>query len=194
MNPIYTIGYGGRSMDEFIGLLTRYEIAYLIDVRSIPASKMYPEFSQHALDARLAQQSITYVFMGDLLGGRPADPDCYTPAQKVDYERVKTKAFFQQGITRLLRAAEGGHRVALMCSELRPQECHRAKLIGPVLDAQGVEILHIDEDGATQTQAQVIELVLDKRLRGGQLSLFEDDRAPRLTSRKSYTPDDPHDD
>ena len=75
--PIYTIGYGNRSIAELIEVLHQHAIAYLIDVRSAPYSRYKPEFSKALLANELEQHSIRYVFMGDALGGRPDDETCY---------------------------------------------------------------------------------------------------------------------
>ncbi len=177
MNAVYTIGYGARSPEEFIDALKTHRIAYVIDVRSAPYSRFKPEFSKHALEGVLAAAGIRYVYMGDLLGGRPDDPDCYING-KVAYERVKEKAFYRKGIERVKKAFEQGLRVALMCSEGKPENCHRSKLIGETLTEMGVPVLHIDEAGVLQSQEDVI-----RRLTGGQLSLFDD---YAFTSRKRY--------
>jgi hypothetical protein len=84
--PIYTIGYGNRSLDSFIATLQQYQIAYLVDVRTAPYSRFKPEYSKEALAAALQAKGIRYLFLGDKLGGRPPDPTCYTDG-KVDYER-----------------------------------------------------------------------------------------------------------
>ena len=70
VTPIFTIGYGDRSIDEFIDVLRQHNLDYLIDVRSAPYSRFKPEFSKDALERALRQQGIRYVFMGDTLGGR----------------------------------------------------------------------------------------------------------------------------
>ena len=82
--PIYTIGYGARDMDAFIAALKKFDVAFLIDVRSKPYSRYKPDFSKHALEQHLQQAGIRYVFMGDTLGGMPDNLDCYTEG-KVDY-------------------------------------------------------------------------------------------------------------
>ncbi|MBW7883670.1 MAG: DUF488 domain-containing protein [Caldilineaceae bacterium] len=176
---IYTVGYGARTADELIALLHTYGIEYLIDVRSAPYSRYKPEFNRDALEAALKAQHIHYVFMGDALGGRPADPDCYVDG-KVDYARVETKPFYQAGVTRLENAFAQGVRVALMCSEGKPEQCHRSKLIGATLTARGLPVTHIDENNAMLTQAEVVA-----RLDGPQLALFDE---PTRTSRKRYAP------
>jgi uncharacterized protein (DUF488 family) len=174
---IYTIGYGNRSVDEFIALLLRYHIEYIIDVRSQPYSRYSPDFAKKTLEARLQQQNIGYVFMGNLLGGRPEDKTCYVDG-RVDYAIVGTKAFYLQGIQRLRTAWEKQLRVALLCAEAKPQECHRSKLIGNTLFEQGIAVAHIDEGGECKTQQAVNQTLL-----GGQPSLFEDISAVELSGK-----------
>jgi uncharacterized protein (DUF488 family) len=151
---IYTIGYGKRELDEFIALLEEHEIDYLVDVRSVPYSRFRPEFSKAALDAAVGRRGIRYVFMGDLLGGRPEDPDCYVDG-KVDYERVKGTERFRRGMERLRTAREKSLAVCLMCGEGRPEECHRSQLIGNVLESEGLPVRHIDADGRIRSQQDV---------------------------------------
>lgn len=85
--------------------------------------------------------------MGDTLGGRPKDPTCYDAEGKIDYELVKTKDFFRRGMERLKTAYDKGLDIAIMCSESKPQDCHRTLLIGEVLSAEGIVLKHIDETG-----------------------------------------------
>lgn len=184
--PIYTIGYGNRSIEEFVELLHKYEIKFLADIRSQPYSRFKPEFSKEALEKRLDQSQIRYIFMGDTLGGRPRDSTCYVDS-KVDYAKVCEKPFYQKGIS-YLHTAWGKHlHVALMCSEAKPQECHRTKLIGNTLFEQKIEVAHIDEVGATKTQPQINQMLTD-----GQLTLFAQEPLVTLNakvglSRKKYT-------
>jgi len=176
--PVFTIGYGARTVDDLVKTLRAYQIMFLVDVRTAPYSRFKPEFSRDALEQTLKQQGIRYVYLGDALGGRPADPDCYVD-DKVDYERVKGKPFYQAGIERVRTAWQRGVRFVLMCSEGKPEQCHRSKLIGETLDALGIPVAHIDEHDALRSQDEVIQ-----RLTGGQLSLFGD---LEFTSRKRYS-------
>ena len=173
---IYTIGYGNRTIDEFIALLKTYKIDYVVDVRSAPYSKYSPAFSKAPLKAKLKQHQIGYLFMGDQLGGKPADEACYTDG-KVDYEKLGQADFYQAGVARLQVALEKDYCLALMCSELKPEMCHRSKLIGQTLAQNQITVQHIDEVGQRQTQLAVIN-----RLTKGQLSFFE----PSFTSQKKY--------
>lgn len=164
--PIYTIGYGNRSIEQFVEVLQRHKIAYLIDVRSVPYSRYKPEFSQAELANKLKKHRIRYVFMGDTIGGRPDDEMCYVNG-RVDYEKVKNTEHYQSGIQRLQNAFRQQQCVALMCSEGKPEDCHRSKLIGATLTRNQVPIIHIDENDKQQTQETVIE-----RLTNGQLFLL----------------------
>ena len=175
--PIYTIGYGSRSIDQFVEVLQRYEIAYLIDVRSAPYSRYKPEFSKVELADELQRHGIRYLFMGDTLGGRPEDENCYVNGV-VDYEKIKATQFYADGINRLQTAFSQQQRVALMCSEGKPEECHRSKLIGVTLTYGEIPVIHIDEKDTPQSQAEII-----KGLTGGQLPLFG---GPTFRSRKRY--------
>lgn len=181
MIPIYTIGYGNRPIDTFIDILKRYDITFLVDIRSQPYSRYHPDYSKDALEKHLKQHSIKYIFMGDTLGGRPNDRSCYVD-DKVDYALVREKPFFQRGIRYLHTVYDKQLRIALMCSEAKPQECHRAKLIGNTLHEQHIQVAHIDEHGETRTQEQVNLLLTD-----GQLSLFDSTMNPKTgISRKKY--------
>ena len=176
--PIYTIGYGSRSIVELIEVLRQHQVAYLIDVRSVPYSRYKPEFSKKPLANELEQQGIRYVFMGDSLGGKPDDETCYVNGI-VDYEKVKNTEFYQRGIERLHTAFAQQQRIALMCSEGKPEHCHRCKLIGATLTTEDLPVVHIDENNDQITQEQVIE-----RITGGQLSLFGEET---FHSRKKHS-------
>ena len=179
VSPIYTLGYGARDIDDLLAVLQANQIQYLIDVRSVPYSGYKPEFSKNALQSFLETNGIRYVFMGDSLGGQPDDAHCYTDG-KVDYEKVAQRPFFREGIERLHKASRQDQRVVLMCSEGKPENCHRSRLIGQTLTTEGIEVLHIDEADAVISQKEVL-----LRLTGGQLNLFGDDYFG-FTSRKRY--------
>jgi len=175
--PIYTIGYGDRTLERFVAVLEANTIAYLLDVRTAPYSRFKPEFSKEALAKALAEHGIRYVYLGDKLGGRPDDPTCYVDG-RVDYDKVRERPFFQSGIERVEAAYRQRLRIVLMCSEGKPEQCHRSKLIGETLVARGVSVLHIDEHDRLITHVEAIQ-----RLTDGQLSLFGQES---FASRKRY--------
>jgi uncharacterized protein (DUF488 family) len=190
--PIYTIGYGNRSIEDFVRLLQVYGIKFLVDLRSQPYSRYKPEFSKVALEQYLQHHQFRYVYMGDMLGGRPEDAGCYTEDGKIDYTILCEKDFYRRGINRLRTAWEKQLRIALMCSELKPQECHRGKLVGNTLVEEGLAVLHIDETGNIKTQDEVNQFFAIEQA-SGQLSFLDVESQVTLNqktgrSRKKHTP------
>ena len=179
-DQIRTIGYGARSIEEFVAALASVGAEYVVDVRSAPYSKFKPDFSREPLAARLAQDDVRYVFMGDSLGGKPDDAMCYGPDGRVDYERCRLRPEFIEGLASLEAGWQAGHRIVLMCSEGRPEECHRTKLIAEELVALGVPVVHIDERGEPRSHDVIIDAIT-----GGQETLFGEHPATS-TSRKRH--------
>lgn len=176
--PIFTIGYGMRQIDEIVDLLGCHGIAYVGDVRSVPFSGRRPEFSRPALERTLRTHRIRYVFLGDTLGGRPDDPACYDEDGHVDYDRCRDNGNFTAGIERVVAAWKGGHALALLCSESRPEDCHRSKLLAEMLVERGVPVVHIDEEGERVEHGEVAA-----KVRGPQMSLVAEGLG---RSRRSY--------
>jgi uncharacterized protein (DUF488 family) len=160
---LYSIGHGIRKIEDFIFLLQKYGIKFLVDVRSIPYSRFNPQYRQATLKKHLEDAEIAYVFMGDELGGRPKDETCYDKDGKVDYSKIRTSDFFKTGIQRLITAYKKEISLAMMCSESKPQECHRSRLITPSLEKLGVPVLHISEKGELKTQEE-IKIAIPKNL------------------------------
>jgi uncharacterized protein (DUF488 family) len=160
---IYTIGYGNRPIETFVALLHQYNIDCLADTRSVPYSRYRLAYRKNALKTHLETAKISYEYLGDRLGGRPDDPACYTDGQ-VDYAKIRQQAFFQAGLARLLELAER-QCLAILCAELRPQNCHRTHLTGAALIEIGVTVLHIDETGQALSHEQVVAQKAEKQLR-----------------------------
>lgn len=178
MGKIYSIGYSNRALKEFIRLLDKYQIEFLVDVRSRPYSKFNPDFNKEGLERFFKSNKIRYVFMGDQIGGLPEDVTCFTDG-KVDYDKCRLKESYVSGITRLVTAYEKGLQVAVMCSEGKPQDCHRSKLLGEMLRDRNIEVQHVDENGNLISQIMVIN-----KIDFGQQALFEG--VSSMTSRKRH--------
>jgi uncharacterized protein (DUF488 family) len=181
MQTVFSIGHGNKTIEEFVSELHSYDIRFLIDIRSKPYSKYSQHFSQQPLKAVVEREHIKYVYMGEKLGGLPThDSTCFTNDGKVDYDKLKEKDYFKEGLQRLINANSQGIKVCVMCSESDPKMCHRSKLIGVELYKEGVEIQHIIGISKLLTQSQVI-VELTKGL--GLVNLFGEEN---LTSRKAY--------
>ena len=116
---VYSVGPSDHELDAIIALLRRYSIAILADVRSQPYSRWVSQFNRETLARALQAAGLTYVFMGDSLGGRPSDPSLYDSGQSAgrpDYERIAATPASQARGERLLELARTSP-VAKMCGE-----------------------------------------------------------------------------
>jgi len=159
MKEIYTIGHSTHPIDEFIGLLKMHGINAVADVRSDPYSRYNPQFNRENVQPELKRHGIAYVFLGKELGPRSDDQGCYENG-KVSYRRLARTTLFQDGLKRI-RQGMGSYRIALMCSEKDPVACHRAILVCRHLRSDGIQILHILEDGSIEENDAVVKRLME---------------------------------
>ena len=146
MNTIYTIGHSIYEIKDFVKLLKQNQINTIVDVRSAPYSKFAPQYNREALKKYLKQNSICYIFMGNLLGARYEDKTLLFDDGKVDFKKVQETKNFQDGVMRLQKGIEKGYSISLMCSEKEAFDCHRFGLISEFLSKKSIEINHIYPD------------------------------------------------
>ena len=139
---VFTVGHSNHSAETFVSMLQRHQIGAVVDVRSTPYSRFVPQFDRKSLGALLKQANVVYVYMGRELGGRPSEADQYDDHGQVCYRSVAETASFQSGLERVLEGA-GKYRVALMCSEEDPLDCHRTLLVAHELWHQDIPVSHI---------------------------------------------------
>lgn len=156
---VFTIGHSTHSLEALVSLLKQHGVTALADVRSSPFSRFNPQFNKDALGRDLKRLGIKYVFLGRELGARSDDPSCYENG-RVQYGRLARTELFKQGIERVTNGA-GEHRIALMCAEKEPLECHRTLLVARALDEQGAEVVHILSDGRLESHRAAMERLLD---------------------------------
>jgi len=156
-NDLYTIGYASFSMDEFIHTLKKYDITALADVRSAPYSKFKPDFKKENLHKALTDNNISYSFLGAFLGARLEGSSCYIDG-KLNYNLLKETEKFKMGIKRILKGMKY-YRIALMCAEKDPVNCHRTFLVCRTLRSYPLRILHILGDGSLEVHS-----ITEKRL------------------------------
>ncbi|MBL8191332.1 MAG: DUF488 domain-containing protein, partial [Acidobacteria bacterium] len=143
---LFSIGHSNASIEKFLTLLKQHEITLLADVRSQPYSRYNPHFGREALKQAVMAESINYVFLGDRIGGKPADASLLLPNGKVDYDKLAATEVFQNGIGQLLELAET-NKVSFMCAEADFRHCHRYWLITRTLVERGIEVQHILHTG-----------------------------------------------
>ncbi len=158
--PIFTIGHSNHAPDTFLQLLQQHGVEEVADVRSDPYSRYTPHFNHHSLPRTLDEVGIACTFFGSELGGRPADHSCYDANGRVQYDRVADTDQFNNGIQRLLHVAVE-RRIALMCTEKEPLECHRTLLIARSLVERGMVVEHILADGSLESHDAAMNRLLD---------------------------------
>lgn len=158
-NPVFTIGHSTHSADLFLTLLRQHRIDAVADVRSSPFSRFNPQFNRENLERFLKKNGIHYVFLGKELGARTDDRSCYENG-RVQYERLAQTALFQTGLDRVRQGAQR-YRIALMCAEKEPLECHRTLLVAKALAERGHTIRHIHADGHLESHEDAMERLLD---------------------------------
>lgn len=155
---ILTIGHSTHEFEVFVGLLKEHGVTALGDVRSSPYSRMYPQYGREALEKALKKQGIGYVFLGRDLGARSDDTACYVDG-KVQYGRIAQTEKFRQAIQRVTLGAQR-HRIALMCAEKDPLECHRTLLVAAAIARLGFEVGHILADGSIESHENAMSRLL----------------------------------
>ena len=166
---VYTIGHSTQAIERFVELLKTHSITAICDVRSQPYSRMNPQFNRESLRDALKQAGIAYVFLGEELGARSKDPSCYRHG-RVDYELLARTELFHSGLERVREGART-HRIALMCAEKDPLDCHRTILVAPNLVEQGVTVSHILSDGSVESHDRSVSRLMEM-LRIGEIDLF----------------------
>ncbi len=151
---IWTVGHSNQDLGRFEQLLAAEKIEFLVDVRSYPHSRYAPHFNREHLERAVAAHGVRYVFLGDALGGRPTREDHYDAEGHALYGPMSEEASFTQAIDRLIAGARD-HRLALLCSEADPTDCHRRRLVGKVLTDRGVQLRHILSDGSVHAEDAV---------------------------------------
>lgn len=157
---VFTIGHSTHDTDAFIALLRLHKITAVCDVRSRPYSRLNPQFNRETLRKALRSAGISYVFLGTELGARSDDPACYERG-KVQYARLAASELFRKGLQRIEKGLRR-YRIALMCAEKEPLECHRTILLARYLEQLDIDVRHILYDGSLEEHRQTVGRLIDK--------------------------------
>jgi len=176
---LLTVGHSNYEMKAFISLLQKHGVTAVADVRSSPYSRFLPHFNRAALKEALATEDIHYVFLGQELGARPKNRECYINGKAV-YEKIAATDEFHEGIQRVFKGVKK-HRLSLMCAEKDPLTCHRAILVCQHLQHFGLHVNHILRNGDLESHDHLEQRMLAKheltdfleiKEKQAQLSLF----------------------
>jgi uncharacterized protein (DUF488 family) len=158
---LFTVGHSNHSIDIFFELLLKHGITALADVRSSPYSRYLPHFCKENLKHYLESKNIRYVFLGQELGARPKEQNCYVDGKAI-YERIAATDLFIEGIERIIKGVKSNHRIALMCAEKDPLTCHRAILVCKNLKKHDLDIQHIKSNGDLEPHTELEDRMLSK--------------------------------
>lgn len=181
---LFTVGHSVHEINHFIKILKMNRIDAVADVRSSPYSKFTPQFNREPLKKSLKDHGIRYVFLGEELGARRDEPECYE-GSKVVYRKVANLPSFKIGISRLREGTEK-MRVAIMCAEKDPLTCHRTVLVAHFARDQFSDTLHILEDGGIESRAEAdLRLLTEYKLEKDDLFSPYEERLALAYSRRA---------
>lgn len=133
MNTIWTVGHGTAPLSTLRSILDKACISLLVDVRTNPGSRWNPQYNRTALEAALPAWGVQYEWKGRNLGGK---------GENIDFAETVSEVAQEARIT----------RVALMCSESSPENCHRRLLLAPAFQAEGFTVIHLLHNGTSTAE------------------------------------------
>ncbi|WP_210161578.1 DUF488 domain-containing protein [Methylobacterium sp. B1] len=167
---VLTIGHSTLPYERFLSLLRQASVTAIADVRTAPFSRHFPHFNRDLLRDQLRQDDVAYVFLGEELGGRPKGKQFFCDGV-ADYEQMAKTDSFTRGLNRVVDGAEK-YRIAMMCSEHDPMDCHRCLLVGRALHERGVSVRHILSGGQIVDHRQIEDKLMDMAGKS-DIDLFE---------------------
>jgi uncharacterized protein (DUF488 family) len=173
---IWTIGHSTRLFEEFIEMLHSFKIERVVDVRSFPGSRKFPQYNKEILTDTLPGKNIQYTHLVKLGGRRKVKKDSQNTTWRVaafqGYADYMETNEFREGI-KLLEEIAAKERVAYMCSEAVWWRCHRS-MISDYLKVHGWRVMHIMAVG----KAEEHPFTGPAHLENGELSYKDDGREP----------------
>ena len=152
MMKIWTIGHSTRSAENFKEIVVAHGIDVLVDVRTFPGSRRYPQFNKSVLSESLGSTDIVYQHEPRLGGRRIPRKDSHNTAWRNasfrGYADHMETDEFNSGIKALLELSSDS-RTAVMCAEALWWKCHRS-LIADYLKVAGHTVLHIVDENKTE--------------------------------------------
>lgn len=144
-NEIWTIGHSTRELSELIEMLRSFQIQTLVDVRSYPGSRRFPQFNKEALEISMPENDFEYKHLKDLGGRRSTSKDSKNTAWRLKafmgYADYMETEQFKDAVNELAHMATKS-RVAYMCAEAVWWSCHRS-MISDYLKSKGWKVMHI---------------------------------------------------
>ncbi|HNP19786.1 MAG TPA: DUF488 domain-containing protein [Fulvivirga sp.] len=151
IKSVYTIGHSTHPLEVLVAMLHSIPIELVVDIRSYPGSRKYPQFNKENLAVSLPKNNIEYIHLGELGGRRKVKPDSKNTSWRhlafrgyADYMETPE---FKSGLLKLEKLASN-KTVAFMCSEAVWWRCHRS-MVADILKLHGWTVMHIMGMGKT---------------------------------------------
>ncbi len=171
---LYTVGHSTVPIETFIDLIKKYDVQYVIDVRSTPYSRYASQFNTDVLESALKSEGIGYSHMGRYFGARQESREFYNVEGYLDFELFRESELFKKGLRNIEHGLEK-YNIALMCTEKDPIDCHRAIMVGRGFELDGIPVKHILHSGEVLEQHGLNRRLLDMYFPDrAQTSLFDD--------------------
>ena len=135
-----TFGYRGVNIEKFLPLCEKNELN-VVDVRSYPYSRFFPDYDREKLEQSLNKIGLQYRNY-EPFGARRNNKLLYTNGQ-FDFAKAAKDDEFVHCVNRLINAMNLGYRFILLCSEPMPEECHRAVLVARAFYDKGIAVNHL---------------------------------------------------
>lgn len=154
MGYLFSIGYSNKNIGNFIRLLKINNIHCVIDVRSMPFSKQFPDYNQNNLEKTLNNNNIHYRNYKDEFGARRSEKEVYEELKLYDDSLIDVVVFkkvyelrkFNDGYKKIVNSLNKNYNMCFLCSEKYPYDCHRAIMVSEYFYSQGYMISHIVDE------------------------------------------------
>ncbi len=145
MKKLFTIGYEGAALDDFMGALKAAKIDILLDVRELPISRR-KGFSKTALGGALTEAGIHYRHEKQLGSPKTIRHRLREDGNYPRFFRDFDQHLIEQSALLETLAEELKGNVALMCYEKDHEECHRRSVANALAELLGKTPIHLGVD------------------------------------------------
>ncbi len=144
MKKLFTIGYEGAQLDDFLATLKKHKTHVLLDVRELPMSRR-KGFSKTALKEALAEVGIEYRHERQLGSPKKIRHQLREDWNYKRFFKAYDRHLDKQGdLLETLTQELSKHNVALMCFEKDHTTCHRASVVDALAEMLAVTPVHLE--------------------------------------------------
>ena len=139
-HTLYTIGYEGRSLEEYLNILLIRGVRTLCDVRKNAYSQKYG-FSKVQLQQACEGVGIKYIHMPDLGIESDQRQDLNTQADyDILFEKYRNTVLARSDsqLNRIIDLINTDERVALTCFEKNVEQCHRTQVARAIMSKPSI--------------------------------------------------------